>query len=469
MAFIATGVSQTRSVLVIDDELKIGELVAHFLREDGVQVFVARDGQEGLSILRQQPVEVLFTDLCLPGEDGVRVLQKALRLRPQLSAVMMTGHGSLESSIDVFRLGACDYITKPLTREKFNAAWSRVLHTRHQRSKLGPRGGRPALTPDLPPESEIVAQSPAMRDVLKTVSRVAPTNVSVLIHGASGVGKGLVASAIHRQSHRAAGPFVQVRCGEVSAARPEAQLFGQARGAFSDSNAQRRGCLELADSGTLFLDHVDELPERAQAMLAKILHDECFERGDSGERMPVDLRVIASSRSDLANEVAEGRFRRDLFDQLNVVSVTVPPLRSRAEDLPPLVRLFLKQVGHLRAASTFSAAELRFSDDAMNCLASYDWPGNVRELASVIERAALLSDDAVLGVETLPVVVREFRPAEPIDFVPIPLGGHLKDIQRSVLLEVLRRCNGNKAAAARTLGLHRRTLYRMLEKERTDS
>ena len=465
MAFVATSSSTTRSVLVIDDERKIGELVAHFLREDGVKVLIALDGQEGLGILRCEPVDVLFTDLCLPGENGVEVLQKALRLRPQLTTVMMTGHGSLESSVDVFRLGACDYLTKPLTRQKFDASWSRVLLARRARGQLHARSARPALPQNKLLDGEIIAQSAAMRDVLKIVARVASTTASVLIHGETGVGKGLIATAIHRQCVRAAEPFVQVRCGEVSATRPEAQLFGSERGAFAESQERRRGILELADGGTLFLDDVGELPERAQALLVRTIQDGRFCRGGNGEPVPVDVRVIAASQSDLRAEVAEGRFRRDLLDMLNVVSIAVPPLRSRVEDLRPLVRHFLAKVTPLRPEVSFGFAELRFSDEAMNCLARYDWPGNVRELSNVVEHAALLGQDEVMGIESLPERLRTFQKVEPIDTVPVQLEGNLKQIQRHVLLEVLRRCNGNKAAAARTLGLHRRTLYRMLDKE----
>ncbi len=465
MAFVATSGSTTRSVLVIDDERKIGELVAHFLREDGVKVLIALDGQEGLDILRREAVDVLFTDLCMPGENGVDVLQKALRLRPQLTTVMMTGHGSLESSVDVFRLGACDYLTKPLTRQKFDAAWSRVLLARRAQAQLHSRPGRAALPQGKSLDSEIVAQSAAMRDVLKIVSRVAATPASVLIHGETGVGKGLIATAIHRQSTRAAEPFVQVRCGEVSATRPEVQLFGSERGAFAESHERRRGCLELADGGTLFLDDVGELPARAQALLVKVLQDGRMSRGETAEFVPVDVRVIAALRSDLKVEVADGRFRRDLFDLLNVVGVAVPPLRSRVEDLSSLVREFLVRVGPMRAESAFQMAPLRFDDEALKCLARYDWPGNVRELSNVVEHAALLSQDEVIGIESLPESLRTFQKAEPIDTLPVQLEGNLKQIQRHVLLEVLRRCNGNKAAAARTLGLHRRTLYRLLDKK----
>jgi two-component system response regulator HydG len=454
-------------ILVVDDDPDVRELLGTILRREGGQVSLACNGQQALALLGKQSFQVLFTDLCMPGVDGLAILRCVPQVCPQVSTVVFTAHAKLDSCIEALRLGACDYVTKPFTPQAIRGALARAMDAYRRKSHGTPidpqeTAGR------APPEdtgqwdAPIVAESQAMREVCHLASQVAPADAAVLIYGERGVGKELLARAIHRQSRRAGGPFVRVNCEAIREADLEACLFGPQWAPFSRDEQVRPGRLQEADGGTVFLSNVEHLPLWAQIQLHDALRKNCAVGPATSRPLRVDVRLIASASRDLEVAVAEGRFCDGLYYLLNVVTIHVPPLRRRREDIQILAESYLARV--LARQGAADRRPYRFTEEAWQCLLSHDWPGNLPELANVVARAMAMTDSHEIGRKAIVLAPRK-TPGQRSDTVAVPMTGSLREIEHRILAEVIQRCRGNKAAAARVLGLHRRTLYRMLEDE----
>jgi DNA-binding NtrC family response regulator len=422
---------------------------------------LARSGGQALALLECEPVEVLFVDLLMPGMDGLELLRRVRRIRPQASAVVISGHARVDSCIAALRLGVCDYLTKPFTPQAIRTALGLALE------RCGFTGGQVAPRPQIPPapaqagggdgpDDPMVARSAAMRQVCDLVAKIAPALSAVLIRGEPGVGKETVARAIHRQSRLAGGPFVHVNCKAIREAELSVRLFGVHRW---DIEGNQQGLLQEAQGGTVFLSQVDHLPLWAQVQLLDALQSGCVQRFGGPQPAPLDARVIASTSGDLEAAVAEGRFSRELYYYLNVIAMHVPPLRERPQGLEILAQRCLTQTVAWQGVA--GGKRWSFSPPAWECLRSYDWPGNLPELASVVARAVAMSDGPEIGPEAIDLPLPR-APGGRCGTFPVSLAGDLRQMERSIIDEVIQRCGGNKAAAARALGLHRRTLYRIL-------
>jgi two-component system response regulator HydG len=446
------------TVLVVDDDRANLDSVARIFQREGLETLTASNGTEALELLRRPEVSVMVTDLMMPGMDGQELLKASRTIRPDVEVVLMTAYGTVETAVAAMKDGAYDFITKPLKRhslvksvqkalEKHDlAAENRVLKAKL--AEMGSTGGR-----------AMVGQSPAFRAMMDTLRQAAPSTATVLLLGESGTGKELAARALHEQSNRAKGPFVAINCGALPESILEAELFGVERGAFTGAVARREGRFERANGGTLFLDEVGEMPLSAQVKLLRVLQEGELERLGGTQTVKVDVRIVAATNKDLQREVAEGRFREDLYYRLNVVEVRIPALASRREDIPLLADAFLR-----RFASKNGKVLRGFSPDALSVLENYAWPGNVRELEHAVERAVVLAKNDVLEVSDLPETVRK-GPQGSAGQLVIPIGTPMEEIERRVIHETLRHTKGDKTLAARLLGIAARTIYRKLERE----
>jgi len=440
------------TVLLVDDERNILLTLGRALSLEGYATETASGGREALEKIAALPVDVVVMDVKMPDLDGLSVLQRAREARPGLPVVIMSGHGSLETVRQAFRLGAFDYLEKPITeKEKLVAAVRNALRMRdlaEENAALRREAGR----------TEMLGDGPAMRRLRELVQRAAPSEGRVLVTGENGTGKELVARALHDGSRRRGGPFVKLNCAAVPAELIESELFGHEKGAFTGAVTARRGKFELADRGTLFLDEVGDMPAAMQAKVLRVLQEGEFERVGGGVTLRCDVRVIAATNKDLQAEVAAGRFREDLFYRLAVVPIHVPPLRERREDVPALASAFLEE-----ACERNGRRGMRLGRDALAALQAHDWPGNVRELRNLVERIAILCDGPEIGAADVAAVLPGARRPRTDRFRE---GASLKDLldeaEREIVLAALERHGDNMAETARALGLERSHLYKKL-------
>jgi len=455
------------SVLIVDDDDAFRSLVARRLSRRGYSVQDAPTAEAALAMARERHFDVAILDIALPGLDGIQLLEQLRAIDPDTQAIMLTGHATVESAIRAMKLGAYDYLTKPCELAELE------LHVQRAYERLRLTRENDALRTALRRTEhgiEIVGDSPAIRQVLHMISRVAPTDSPVLIQGESGTGKELVARAIHRASARAKRAMVVINCAALQETLLESELFGHERGAFTSAVSSKPGLFELANGGTLFIDEVGEMALGLQAKLLRVLEDGTFRRVGSVKEIRVNVRIIAATNKDLAAEVAAKRFRDDLYFRLNVITIHVPPLRQRRSDIPLLVKHFLQKDPR---------GPRHIEPEAMQKLIEYDWPGNVRELANVIERAKILCDGEVITVHDLPpdiihrrsILVPPSSPPPAPATTPHPTDGTsgngastLAEIEKAHIVSALERHGWNKAQAARALGISRRRLYRLIEK-----
>src|SRR3954464_2089808 len=371
------------AVLIVEDEAKMRRLLELDLGEDGFTTFSAEDAETGLKLLQQNAIDLVVTDLKLPGMNGLEFLQTIKRQNAALPVVVMTAFGSVETAVDAMKAGASDYVLKPFSLAEMRMVVHKELDVRNLREEnrslreaLGKRYAHP----------NVVARSPKMQEVLATVERVAPTNATVLLGGESGVGKDLIARAIHEKSRRANGPFLKINSTAIPENLLESELFGFERGAFTGAVASKPGKFELADKGTLFLDEIGDVPPATQVKLLRVLQEREFERLGGTKTVKVDVRLIAATNRDLRAALEEGTFREDLYYRLNVVPIDIAPLRERKEDIPDLVNLFVA-----RFTGESGKPVEGINQQAMQILVNYHWPGNVRELQNIVERACALA------------------------------------------------------------------------------
>jgi DNA-binding NtrC family response regulator len=443
------------TILIIEDEAKMRRLLELNLADDGFKTLSAGDAETGLKLLASEPVHLVLTDLKLPGMSGLEFLQRAKQQNPALPIVVMTAFGSVETAVGAMKAGASDYVLKPFSLEEMRMVVHKELdHSRLQeenrslREALGQKYSHP----------NIVARSPKMQEVLATVERVAPTNSTVLLGGESGVGKDLIARAIHEKSRRAAGPFVKINSTAIPENLLESELFGYEKGAFTGAVTSKPGKFEMADKGTLFLDEIGDVPAATQVKLLRVLQEREFERLGGTRTVKVDVRLIAATNRDLRAALEEGTFREDLYYRLNVVPIDIAPLRERKEDIPDLANLF-----QARFAKD-SGRDLRgISPAAMQILLGHYWPGNVRELQNVIERASALAGGPLLEAGDIQLDLPRNRGGVAVDRF-LPEGMTLDHWEDEMIREALKRANGNKSQAARLLGLSRNALRYRLSK-----
>ncbi|HYM78330.1 MAG TPA: sigma-54 dependent transcriptional regulator [Candidatus Dormibacteraeota bacterium] len=443
------------AILIVEDEAKMRRLLELNLGEDGFTTFPAEDAETGLKLLREKTIDLVVTDLKLPGMNGLEFLQTIKRQNAALPVVVMTAFGSVETAVEAMKAGASDYVLKPFSLAEMRMVIHKELDVRNLREEnrslreaLGKRYSHP----------NVVARSPKMQEVLATVERVAPTNATVLLGGESGVGKDLVARAIHEKSRRATGPFLKINSTAIPENLLESELFGFERGAFTGAVASKPGKFELADKGTLFLDEIGDVPPATQVKLLRVLQEREFERLGGTKTVKVDVRLIAATNRDLREALEQGTFREDLYYRLNVVPIDIAPLRERKEDIPDLANLFIT-----RFAGESGKPIESISPQAMQVLVNYHWPGNVRELQNIVERACALSKGPLLEVADIHL---DTRPAKAGNGAPgfLPDGMTLEQWEDEMVQEALRRANGNKSQAARLLGLSRNALRYRLSK-----
>ena len=443
------------TILIVEDEAKMRRLLELNLGEDGFTTLSAGDAETGVKLLRENNVDLVVTDLKLPGMNGLEFLQAVKRQNAALPVVVMTAFGSVETAVEAMKAGASDYVLKPFSLSEMRMVIRKELDVRNLREEnrslreaLGQRYQHP----------NVVARSAKMQEVLATVDRVAPTNSTVLLGGESGVGKDLIARAIHEKSRRASGPFVKINSTAIPENLLESELFGYEKGAFTGANASKPGKFEMADKGTLFLDEIGDVPPVTQVKLLRVLQEREFERLGGTRVIKVDVRLIAATNRDLREALEQGTFREDLYYRLNVVPIDIAPLRQRKEDIPDLVNLFVS-----RFCGDASKQVKSIAPEAMQILLNYHWPGNVRELQNIIERACALSSGAVLGAADIHLDVRPAKAANEAGGF-LPEGMTLEHWEDEMIQEALRRANGNKSQAARLLGLSRNALRYRLSK-----
>jgi DNA-binding NtrC family response regulator len=449
-------------VLIIDDEPNIRRMVGALLDAEGYTVREAADGRTGVRAVAEAEPDAVLLDLMMPGpNDGLEALAAIRETVPDVPVIMMSGRAGLSDAVKATKLGAHHFLEKPLTPEGVLLTLRSAIELR--RARLEAR----ALREDLGPAGTMVGRGAAIEETRALIARIAPTDARVLIMGESGTGKELVAAAIHRQSARAEHPFVRVNCAAIPRDLVESEMFGHERGAFTGATERRIGRFELAHRGTLFLDEVGDLGAEAQAKLLRAIEAREIERVGGGAPIPVDVRILAATNMDLGEAVAQGRFREDLFFRLNVIPLTIAPLRERLEDLPPLVDHF----GALFRARSGRPSP-RWADGALSTLARYRWPGNVRELANIVERLAILHSGQDVTAEAVRAVLPVERsgagtvsPSSGNGPMPdMPLADALDDYERRLITAALDSADGNVAEAARRLQTDRPNLYRRMKR-----
>ncbi|HNY22527.1 MAG TPA: sigma-54 dependent transcriptional regulator [Treponemataceae bacterium] len=440
------------TILVIDDERNIREGLKAALELDGYSVLIAADGAEGLDIALHSDIDLVITDLRMPGISGEEVLRRVSTETPGIPVIVLTGHGTVENAVEAMRSGAYDFLTKPLNLDRLSLLVKRALQNRElvlqQRELLREVENRKSF-------EHIIGKSPAMMKVFEVLKRVAPTKASVLITGESGVGKELIANALHNLSPRKDGPFIKVHCAALAETLLESELFGHEKGSFTGAVARKRGRFELAQTGTIFLDEIGEIDQSVQIKLLRVLQEKKFERVGGEETIEVDVRVITATNRDLEKEIAAGRFREDLFYRLNVVSINVPPLRERKDDIPLMITSFIREFAEENGKRIDG-----IDPKARSALYAYDWPGNVRQLRNCMESAVVMTSGTVITLDDLPPTIRS---GDEVPSIHIPVGVTMAEAEKQVIVQTLSANNGNKTKTAEALGIGRKTLHRKLD------
>ncbi len=447
--------ARTLDILVVEDEASQRTMLKGFLKKRGHRVLEAENGNSALQIAKKSYLDVVLLDLKMPGMDGLDVLKELKKLNPELDVILITAYGTIETAVTSMKLGACDYITKPINLEELLG----ILHRIGDRRELLRENQilKEQLQEKRIDQDKIIYQSPKMAEILSICSRVADSKATVLLQGESGTGKELFARLIHNLSSRAKAPFIGVNCGALPETLIESELFGHEKGAFTGAVARRIGRVERADGGSLFLDEIGELSPSAQVKFLRFLQEGEFQRVGGSQTLRADVRVIAATNRDLQKEIKEGRFREDLFFRLNVIAVTIPPLRERREDIPLLIDHFLK---------VYSAQNRRpikgITSEARSMLIKYEYPGNVRELENIIERAVVIAKGDYITLEDLPFKLEGER--RPSSAEGLSLRERIDSLEKELIKEALESSEGNQTRAAQALGISERVLRYKLKK-----
>ena len=442
-------------ILVIDDDESLRRVLEYNLAQEGYAVLTASSGEQGLHLLKKEGADLVVTDVRMAGMDGLQVLEEVRKVDLNIQVIILTAFGTIEMAVEAMKAGAFHYISKPFNRDELKLTIKKALQLKAlERENV-------ALRQELQTRlglDNIIAESPPMKQILEMLERVAPTETTVLILGESGTGKELIARAIHGSSPRAQGSFVAVNCAAIPENLLESELFGHVKGAFTGAIRDRVGKFEAADGGTIFLDEIGAMRPDLQVKILRCLEERSLERVGDNTLIRVDVRVLAATNKDLTKAIQAGEFREDLYYRMNVVPLSIPPLRERHEDIRPLAQHFLKRLG--------AQPRLTIAPDAFQALETYDWPGNVRELENALERAMIFHRGDAISLADLPETIRAPRAKEA---APLPLslpeaGLSLEEVEKELILRALQKHDWNQSRAARYLGITRHTLLYRMEK-----
>jgi len=442
-----------KTILIVDDEETIRQSLGGILVDEGCEILMAESGEQAIKIVEDELPSLVFLDIWLPGMDGLETLKTIKSEYPSVCVIMMSGHGTIETAVKATKLGAFDFIEKPLSLEKV------ILVVNHALDMLRLEEENKLLRQKLSREYELTGNSFSIAELKEMISLVAPTNAWILIMGENGTGKELVARSIHRQSRRAGKPFIEVNCAAIPEDLIESELFGHERGAFTGATAKKRGKFDLAHEGTIFLDEVADMSLKAQAKILRILQEKKFERVGGTKLIPTDVRVLAATNKDLEKEMEEGRFRQDLFYRLNVIPLKIAPLRERKEDISMLVERFLKEFSVKEGEP-----EKIMTPEAVAQLMEHNWPGNVRELKNTTERLFIMTPANVIAAVDIPALFREGDQGLPVALEALP--DSYKEakwhFEKRYIEKKLREFDGNISRTAESIGIERSNLHRKI-------
>jgi two-component system, NtrC family, response regulator HydG len=443
-------------ILIVDDERSTLDALSTILSREGHDVLTVTSGQEALAQLQEEELDLLLSDVKMPNMDGLALLRHVKAHHAEIVVIMMSGHQDVTAAVEAMKAGAFDYLVKPFGREDVLRTVQKALA--HRSLLVENLALRRQVRYQIA-RAQVIGSSPAWRKLCEMVEQIAPSRATVLITGESGTGKELIAGLIHHLSPRADQPFITLNAAALPATLLEAELFGHEKGAFTGAQQRKAGRFELADGGTLFLDEIGDMPPEVQIKILRVLQDGAFERLGSTRTLRVNVRVVAATNKDLMQEVETGRFRLDLYYRLNVITLHLPALRERREDIPLLVAHFLRKYAEQNNKEVSGIQQ-----QALQYLQHYDWPGNVRELENVVERAVVLAKEPTIGTSELPgpFQEKELLPT-PSDHFVLPLHATLADIEREAIAQALQHSAGNRQATARSLNIGVATLYRKLK------
>jgi DNA-binding NtrC family response regulator len=441
-------------LLIVDDDEQLRQALERRFKRQEFAVTAAADGEEALAKAEHNRWDVALIDLNMPGMNGIELMDKLKQSQPELEALLLTAQGSIETAIQAMKRGAYDYLTKPFPLPELEVhiqkAYEKTQLARRERQWVEQVGYESS-------RYRLVGSSPAIQRAIQLIQKVAPTDATVLVCGASGTGKELVARALHYNSPRRERPLVTVNCAALQETLLESEVFGHEKGAFTGAVQAKAGLVEVAEGGTLFIDEIGEMAGGLQAKLLRVLEDGHYRRVGSTQESVADVRVVAATNRSLEEEITKGGFREDLYYRLNVVTIQLPLLRDRRKDIPELVEHFL-------TTRPIGTTRYQIAPEAKEALVRYDWPGNVRELANVLERSQILAEDHIITLDDLPESLVESPAAEVASVDP----DHLREVERRHVVKMLRKANGNKVHAAKALGVSRRALYRLIAKYHLD-
>ncbi len=445
------------TILVIDDEAAQRDVLTGYLKKKEFKILSASSGKEGIETAKSSQVDIIFSDYKMPDITGLEVLEQIKKINPEITFVIVTAYGTVENAVKAMRLGAYDYLSKPIDLDELDLMIGRIIENKNLKSE------NELLKTQLQEKhkmSSIISQSSKMEEVLSVATRVADSKASVLITGENGTGKEVLAKSIHFLSGRKDKPFVAINIPALSENLLESELFGHEKGSFTGADKMKKGRFELADGGTLFLDEVGDIPPATQVKLLRVLQEHKFERVGGTEMIESDVRIIAATNQDLEKKIKEGTFREDLFYRLNVVSINIPALRERKDDILPLVENFLEKY-----SKENSRKDLEFSKEAIDLLMKYNFPGNVRELENIVERAVVLTRGSVITVDDLPLNIKGFK--EEKSLAPSGEGTlteQVETLEKKLIFDALQNSGGNQTKAGKMLGLTERNLRYKLKK-----
>ena len=444
-------------ILIVDDERTQREMLRDFLADEGYCVTAAQDGVTALDLIRHRPFDLVFVDYKMPQITGLEVLQQAKQINPDLDIIIVTAYGTIDTAVEAMKAGAADYLTKPVDLEEILLIIDRIA--RHRTLCRENEILRQQLQDRQVTQDQIIYRSPGMAELINLAGRVAPSNATILIRGESGTGKELLAQLIHTLSDRSANAMVAVNCAALPEALIESELFGHEKGSFTGAARQRIGRFEQADGGTLFLDEIGELAPMIQVKLLRFLQEGEYQRVGGSRSLQADVRVISATNQDLESRIKGKTFREDLFFRINVITMTIPALRERRQDIAPLVEHFIKRFSRVNRRPIGG-----ISREAMDLLMKYDYPGNVRELENIIERAVVISRGTLITVEDLPFKGREIAAVGADESPPATLRKAIDNLECNMIREALQVKDGNQTRAAEVLGISERMLRYKLKK-----
>jgi DNA-binding NtrC family response regulator len=445
------------NILILDDEAAQRDILTGYLKKKGCKIYSASSGREGIEIIKNNPVDIILSDFKMPDLNGIEVLEQVKKLNPEISFVIVTAYGTVENAVKAMRLGAFDYISKPVDLDELDIMIERIIEHKNLKSE------NQLLKTQLQEKykiSSIVSQSPKMEEVINVAARVADSKATVLITGENGTGKEVLTKAIHFMSSRKEKPFVAVNVPALTETLLESELFGHEKGAFTGADKMRKGRFEIAHGGTLFLDEVGDIPQSIQVKLLRVLQEHQFERVGGTEKIEVNVRIIAATNKNLEQKIIDGTFREDLYYRLNVVSIKIPPLRERKEDILPMIENFIDKY-----SKENDKEKLEVSKEAIGVLMKYNYPGNVRELENIIERAVVLTREKIITLNDLPINIKGFKEEKSSAMSGEgTLTEQVEALEKQLIYDALQESGGNQTKAGKLLGITERNLRYKLKK-----